>query len=82
MASIQKYETKKGIRWMYVIENGIDPKTGKRQRIPKRGFLREKDAKQAAAEMEYILGKVKLDMKNKITFKELCDEWHSVYKLS
>ncbi|MFP7454274.1 MULTISPECIES: site-specific integrase [Bacillus] len=82
MASIQKYETKKGIRWMYVIENGIDPKTGKRQRIPKRGFLREKDAKQAAAEMEYILGKVKLDMKNKITFKELCEEWHSVYKLS
>ncbi|AVM23228.1 tyrosine-type recombinase/integrase [Bacillus pumilus] len=82
MASIQKYETKKGIRWMYVIENGIDPKTGKRQRIPKRGFLREKDAKQAAAEMEYILGKVKLDMKHKITFKELCDEWHSVYKLS
>ncbi|QEO61565.1 site-specific integrase [Bacillus altitudinis] len=82
MASIQKYETKKGIRWMYVIENGIDPKTGKRQRIPKRGFLREKDAKQAAAEMEYILGKVKLDMKQKITFKELCEEWHSVYKLS
>ncbi|MFB8733858.1 Arm DNA-binding domain-containing protein [Bacillus sp. SL00103] len=55
MASIQKYETKKGIRWMYVIENGIDPKTGKRQRIPKRGFLREKDAKQVTLKWSIFL---------------------------
>lgn len=58
MASIQKYETKKGIRWMYVIENGIDPKTGKRQRIPKRGFLREKDAKQVTLKWSIFLVKL------------------------
>jgi integrase len=80
MARFQKYETKKGERWMFVIENGIDPQTGKRRRVVRRGFLKQKDAKEAAMELEYQLGLRNLDTKGDITFKEMAEEWLSVYK--
>ena len=79
MASIQKYQTQKGDRWMYTIENGIDPSTGKRSRIVKRGFLKEKEAKKAAQEVEYQLGKWNIDLKNQISFADMADEWLDVY---
>ena len=82
MARIQKYETKKGDRWMFVIENGIDPQTGNRRRVVKRGFLKQKDAKNAAKEMEYQLGVRNLDTKTNITFQEMSEEWLSVYQLT
>lgn len=79
MARFQKYETKKGERWMFVIENGIDPQTGNRRRVVRRGFLKQKDAKDAAKELEYQLGLRKLDTKGNITFEEMAEEWLSVY---
>jgi len=82
VARIQKYETKKGDRWMFVIENGIDPQTGNRRRVVKRGFLKQKDAKNAAKEMEYQLGVRNLDTKTNITFQEMSEEWLSVYQLT
>lgn len=45
MARYEKYETKKGIRWKYIVETGVNPQTGKRKRIVKRGFAKERDAK-------------------------------------
>jgi len=82
MARVQKYETKKGDRWMFIIENGIDPQTGNRRRVVKRGFLKQKDAKNAAKEMEYQLGVRNLDTKTNITFQEMAEEWLSVYQLT
>ncbi|MGG0483089.1 site-specific integrase [Priestia aryabhattai] len=82
MARVQKYETKKGDRWMFIIENGIDPQTGNRRRVVKRGFLKQKDAKNAAKEMEYQLGVRNLDTKSNITFQEMAEEWLSVYQLT
>lgn len=82
MARVQKYETKKGDRWMFIIENGIDPQTGNRRRVVKRGFLKQKDAKNAAKEMEYQLGVRNLDIKTNITFQEMAEEWLSVYQLT
>jgi integrase len=79
MARFQKYETKKGERWMFVIENGIDPQTGKRRRVVRRGFLKQKDAKEAAMKLEYQLGLRDLNTKGNITFKEMAEEWLSVY---
>lgn len=79
MASIQKYSTKKGDRWMYIIENGIDPSTGKRSRIKKRGFLKEKEAIKASIEAEYQLNKFSIDMKNKMLVKDMADEWLKAY---
>lgn len=81
MASIQKYELKNGKeRWMYVIENGTNPTTGKRERIVKRGFLKEKEAIKAARDMEYEIEKWNLDLKNKITFQELSETWFEHYQ--
>ncbi len=82
MASFQDYETKKGKRWMFVIENGIDPKTGKRRRIVKRGFKKEKEAKNAAKILEYHLGIRNLETKSDITFKDMAEEWLSVYSVT
>lgn len=80
MASIQKYELKNGKeRWMYVIENGTNPATGKRERIVKRGFLKEKEAIKAARAMEYEIDKWNLDFKNKATFRDLGEEWFERY---
>lgn len=82
MASFQKYDTKSGERWMFVIENGIDPKTGNRRRIVKRGFKKQKDAKDAAKVLEYQLGIRQLEAKNDITFRDMADEWLSVYEMT
>ncbi|MBD8521846.1 site-specific integrase [Lysinibacillus fusiformis] len=81
MASVQKYKLKDGKeRWMYVIENGTNPISGKRERIVKRGFLKEKEAIKAARDMEYEMEKWNLDLKNKITFRELTEEWFKHYR--
>jgi integrase len=82
MALIQKYETKKGELWMFIIENGIDPQTGKRRRVVRRGFKKQKEAKDAAKELEYQLGLRNLDTKGNITFEEMAEEWLSVYGLT
>jgi integrase len=79
MASFQKYQTKQGDRWMFVVENGIDPQSGNRRRIVRRGFKKQKDAKEAATELEYQLGILKLETKGDITFEEMAEEWLSVY---
>lgn len=80
MASFQKYKTKKGEFWMFVIEHGIDPQTGKRRRIVRRGFEKRKQAQDAAKELEYKLGIRKLE-KN-MTFEELAAEWLASYELT
>lgn len=80
MARYEKYETKSGQRWMYIVEGGINPQTGKRPRIVKRGFKREKDAKDAALEFEYQMNILNFEIKEDITFKDMADEWLSFYQ--
>jgi integrase len=82
MARVQKYETKKGDRWMFIIENGINPQTGARQRVVRRGFEKKKQALDAAKELEYQLGIRNLDTKMFITFQAMAEEWLSVYGLT
>lgn len=82
MASIQKYSTQKGERWMYVIDTGINPVTGKRERTVKRGFEKERDATRASRHAEYEFEKWNVDFKNKITFQELTEEWFKMYEKS
>jgi integrase len=82
MARVQKYETKKGDRWMFIIENGINPQTGARQRVVRRGYEKKKQALEAAKELEYQLGIRNLDTKMNITFQSMAEEWLSVYGLT
>ncbi|MGN7403511.1 tyrosine-type recombinase/integrase [Cytobacillus praedii] len=78
MAYTKKYQTKKGDRWMFVVENGIDPQSGQRRRIVKKGFLKEKEAKNALKEFERkTSGKNFED--NNITFEEMAQDWLDVY---
>jgi integrase len=78
LAYVKKYETKKGDRWMYVVENGIDPQTGTRRRIIKKGFIKQKDAKDALKEFERKTSGKKFEDTN-LTFEEMAEEWLDVY---
>ncbi|SDH22694.1 AP2-like DNA-binding integrase domain-containing protein [Aneurinibacillus thermoaerophilus] len=44
MASFQKYKTKDGEKWMFKMDVGIDPATGKRKTTTRRGFKTKKEA--------------------------------------
>jgi len=78
MAYVKKYQTKKGERWMYVVENGIDPQIGNRRRIVKKGFIKQKDAKDALKEFERKTSGKKFEDKN-LTFEEVAEDWLDVY---
>lgn len=80
MARYEPYKIKKGVRWKFIIENGIDPRTGKRDRIVRGGFLKRKDAKAAAEPLEYKLGLSKIDLKRKISVDDFIDEWLNYYE--
>lgn len=79
MASIQSYETKKGTRWLYLIYNGINPATGRKQKIIKRGFMSEKEADDAANDLEYKLRTKEVTYNKSLIFKELADYWLDYY---
>jgi integrase len=76
MASFQKYATKTGERWLFKMDVGRDPGTGKRKSTTRRGFKRKSDAEKAAAKLlrELQDGYMK---KDDITFEEVYQEWYS-----
>lgn len=78
MAYVKKYQTKKGERWMYVVENGIDPQTGLRRRIVKKGFTKQKEASAALKEFERKTSGKNYEDTN-ITFEEMAQDWLDVY---
>ncbi|MEY8346465.1 tyrosine-type recombinase/integrase [Niallia circulans] len=78
MSYVSKYQTKQGERWKFVAENGLDPKTGARRRIVRKGFIKQKDAKAALKEYERQLGVRTLEDDN-ITFEEIAQDWLDVY---
>jgi integrase len=52
MSGIYKYETNRGTRWRIVFDGPPDPVTGRRRQRQKRGFQREKDAKEALRDVQ------------------------------
>ncbi|WP_099224582.1 tyrosine-type recombinase/integrase [Listeria costaricensis] len=80
MASVHKYETKKGTRWLVKMELGIDPMTGKRKSTTKRGFLTQKEAKREIAKIYTELENQKFIMQNKILFTDFIDVWFKHYQ--
>jgi integrase len=78
MAYVKKYQTKKSERWMYIVENGIDPQTGNRRRIVKKGFSKQKEAKDALKEFERKTSGKKFEDTN-LTFEEMAEEWLDFY---
>jgi integrase len=79
MASIQKYSTKKGIKWLYKVYLGIDPQTGKKKYALKRGFESKKSASLACARFEVQASQGVVKKQNNITFAETYQEWYTNY---
>ncbi|PNQ80585.1 site-specific integrase [Paenibacillus sp. F4] len=82
MASFKKYKTKtKGTLWMFKIDTGVDPKTGKRTNTTRRGFASKSEAKLAADELEVHLqdGTLINESKN-ILISTFLEDWVEIYK--
>lgn len=77
MASFQKYETKKGQMWLLIMDAGIDPKTGKRQQVKRRGFKTKKEAQLAAVKLEQELVSGISLSNNNLTYQDVFNQWFS-----
>lgn len=81
MASYQKYETKtKGKMWLFIVEGKLDPLTGKRERILRRGFKTKKDAQTEAIKIEHEIASSSYLKETEMLFEEFVDEWFKLYK--
>ncbi|PZT51981.1 tyrosine-type recombinase/integrase [Paenibacillus silvae] len=82
MASYIKYKTKKkGTLWMFKIDTGVDPKTGKRVNTTRRGFSSKTEAKLAAEELEIQIESGNLANQSKdILIKDFLVDWLEIYK--
>ncbi|WP_144518679.1 tyrosine-type recombinase/integrase [Bacillus thuringiensis] len=79
MASFQKYETKKGFKWLLIVEVGVDPVTGKRKQKKIRGFKTKKAAQLAAARLEQEVTNGTYINEPDILFKDFVQEWLNIY---
>lgn len=79
MASYEKYATKQGEKWLFKMDVGKDPATGKRKTTTRRGFKRKSDAEKAAAQLlrELLSGELK---KDDIIFEEVYSEWYEKHQ--
>lgn len=73
MVSYQKYDTKKGQRWLFqtYVKN---PVTGVNERVTRRGFLKQGEAKRAFEKFEEEMNSGK-NVLSKITFEEVVEEY-------
>jgi len=82
MASIQKYETKKGPRYRAIVYAGIDPSTGKQINLQKRGFTTKKDANRWADKTRADIARgthTFSKSKSNYTYKEIVELWKEEY---
>ncbi|MEM5008357.1 site-specific integrase [Priestia megaterium] len=77
MASFQKYTTKQGQMWMFKMDTGINPQTGKRKTTTRRGFKTKKEAQVAANKLEQeLISGTTIDNLN-LTFGDVFNQWFS-----
>ncbi|MEH7610764.1 site-specific integrase [Gottfriedia acidiceleris] len=75
MASFQKYTTKQGQMWLFKMDTGVDPQTGKRLTTTRRGFKTKKEAQMAATRLESEIAEGVLVNNNNLTFNEIYTQW-------
>ncbi|MBT2735330.1 site-specific integrase [Bacillus sp. ISL-7] len=75
MASFQKYTTKQGQLWMFKLDTGINPETGKRQTTTRRGFNTKKEAQATAAKLEQEIANGLLINNNNRTYEDVFEQW-------
>lgn len=77
MASFQKYPTKQGQMWLFKMDYGINPKTGKRKTTTRRGFNTKKEAQAAANKLQQELDQGILINNDNLTFNDVFNQWFS-----
>lgn len=75
-----KKKCKCGASWAYILEAGIDPKTGIRRQDKKSGFRTRKLAKDAATIRNNELIQGSYVKETSITFEGFAHEWLSIYE--
>lgn len=82
MAYFAKYPTKnKGDLWLFKIDTGVDPKTGKRKTTTRRGFKTKREAQDAARTMETHRedGTLMIERQD-VLIRDFLEEWLEVFK--
>ncbi len=79
---LDKKKCKCGATWSYVIDIGIDPKTGKRKQKKKGGFKTKKAALLAFAKVVHELDQGSFIQESDITFEKFSQEWLTHYENS
>ncbi len=69
-----------GATWSYIVDIGIDPKTGKRKQKKKGGFRTKTDAQEAAALLISELSQGTFVEESNITFEQFSEEWLAMYE--
>ncbi|MDA7028578.1 site-specific integrase [Bacillus sp. CLL-7-23] len=83
MATFKKEKAKRsknGYTWYFVMDIGIDPRTGKRKQLKRRGFATKAEAEKACRELMNKLSKGLDIEKENILFKEVQALWYKEYK--
>ena len=71
-----------GASWAYIVDVGLDPKTGKRKQVKKQGFKTKKEAQLAAAIAIKEIEESTFIKESDITFEAFSDEWLTGYNNS
>ncbi len=77
--SVKRYTTQKGTRWMFTAHLGMDPYTGKRVLITRRGFSSKREAEEKLTEMKYNFDKNIIDGAASLTYRAVYEEWLPLY---
>jgi integrase len=79
MPSFSKYKTKQGWRWMFKLELGTDPKTGKRRNTTRRGFLHKPDAEEICRGLQSKLRNGESIVENNVIVKDYMKAFLNYY---
>lgn len=77
--TIKSYKTQKGTRFMFTTHLGMDPITGKRVMVTRRGFTSRRAAQSAKAELQYAYDNGLMDRHADVTYKDVYDRWVKLY---
>lgn len=77
---MQGYFRKRGNRWSFTIDIGIDPKTGKRKQKTRSGFRTKKEAQLEAAKLQQELGQGTFINEKETMFKDFVEDWLKQYQ--
>lgn len=76
------YFRKRGEKWSFTIDVGLDPTTGKRKQKTVSGFKTKKEAQLAAAALHQELSAGAYFEEKEILFRDFVEEWIRLYSMS